>query len=235
MVERNIYADKSSLVLEWILLKGIERDQFSLREVALATGIGIGSVHRVFESLILQGYLQTIGIRTSKKFLVKNPSGLLLSWINAYNILKKCKMFAYHTAFQSKDQLLEVLLHSELHEKVVLALHSSAQAQGCRHTNLQQLELYLVEPIFRPNLEKLLKLSPKERGYELLLIEPYYKTMLKQCIIQQKKDLSKQLCYAPALLTFLDLYHFPLRGIEQAESMAQHIVELKRIYSYRKK
>jgi hypothetical protein len=35
---------------------------------------------------------------------------------------------------------------------------------------------------------------------------------------------------SPPLLTFLDLYHFPLRGQEQAEFMAQRIPELKRIY-----
>ena len=35
---------------------------------------------------------------------------------------------------------------------------------------------------------------------------------------------------APILLTYLDLYHFPLRGQEQAEFMAERIPELKRIY-----
>jgi len=111
-----------------------------------------------------------------------------------------------------------------------LALHSSAEAHGCKNTNLQQLELYLMQPSIRPKLEKLLKLSPKERGYDVLLIEPYYKAMLGQCISQQRNHSKKQMFYAPALLTMLDLYHFPLRGIEQAEAMAQRLPELKRIY-----
>lgn len=125
---------------------------------------------------------------------------------------------------------MDALIHSRLAQNVVLALHSSAEAHGCKNTNLQQLELYLMQANIRPKLEKILKLSPKERGYDVLLIEPYYKAMLSQCITQQK-DCSKTLIScAPALLTFLDLYHFPLRGIEQAESMAQRILELKRIY-----
>jgi hypothetical protein len=41
---------------------------------------------------------------------------------------------------------------------------------------------------------------------------------------------NKNLRFSPALLTFLDLYNFPLRGQEQAEFMAERIPELKRIY-----
>ena len=33
-VEGNIYADKSSLILDWLLRVGIEKNGFSLREVA---------------------------------------------------------------------------------------------------------------------------------------------------------------------------------------------------------
>jgi hypothetical protein len=228
VVERNIYADKSSLVLEWILLKGVERKEFSLREVAIATGIGLGSVHRVFDSLVLKGYLQFTGIRTNKKFSVKNPSGLLLDWIEVYSLVKKCRVFAYGTGFQTRAQVLQALKKSNLEQEVVLALHSSAEAQGCKNTNLQQLELYLTHPNIRQKIETALKLSPKERGYDVLLIEPYYKAMLKESkSILKDKD---HLRHAPALLTFLDLYHFLLRGIEQAEYMSQRISELKRIY-----
>lgn len=229
IVERNIYADKSSLVLEWILLKGIEKENFSLREVVNITGIGLGSVHRVFDSLVLKGYLQTIGTRTNKKFYIKNPTDLLVEWIEAYNLVKKCKIFTYSTGLQNREQVMDALKHSGLKKEVVLALHSSAEALGYKNTNLQQVELYLMQANIRPQLEKLLKLSPKERGYDVLLIEPYYKAMLAQCITQQEGS-KKPIFYAPALLTFLDLYHFPLRGIEQAEFMAQRIPELKRIY-----
>jgi len=35
---------------------------------------------------------------------------------------------------------------------------------------------------------------------------------------------------SPPILTFLDLYHFPLRGQEQAEFMAERLGGLKPIY-----
>jgi hypothetical protein len=74
-------------------------------------------------------------------------------------------------------------------------------------------------------LENALQLEPQERGYEVLLIEPYYKVLIKQ----DKQD-GKEIGICPLLLAFLDLYHFPLRGQEQAEFIAQRAPEMKRIY-----
>jgi len=51
----------------------------------------------------------------------------------------------------------------------------------------------------------------------------WYKNLLN-------RDMNSGQGMSPALLTFLDLYHFPLRGLEQAEFMAERIPELTCIY-----
>lgn len=241
IVEHNIYADKSSVVLAWLLHKGVEKKQFSIREVARETNISVGLVQRVFNMLVLKGFLQTIGIRTGKKFILKKPEILLKSWLEHYAIVKKCKMWTYRTGFQGREQMLKVLETSKLCSKVMLALHSAAEMYECKNTNLQTLELYLLAPDIRLKIEEILQLELQERGYEVLLIEPYYKSILKSNYgrqeygsIQQKNNelniLQNHLSYTPALLTFLDLYHFPLRGQEQAVFLAERIPELKQIY-----
>jgi hypothetical protein len=106
-----------------------------------------------------------------------------------------------------------------------LALHSAAEAHGYKNTNLEGLELYILDPSIREKLESALQLEPQERGYEVLLVEPYYKMLLKQ----NRKD-GKEIGICPLLLAFLDLYHFPLRGQEQAEFIAQRAAEIKHIY-----
>ncbi len=58
-----------------------------------------------------------------------------------------------------------------------------------------------------------------------MLIEPYYKSLLKNTS-KQGLDVNA----SPSILTFLDLYHFPLRGQDQAEFMVERLPELKRIY-----
>lgn len=223
--QANIYADKSALILDWLLRLGIDKEEFSLREVAKDTGVSLGLVQRAFEVLVLKGFLQIEGVRTSKRFFIKKPGLLLKSWIEHYNIVNKCKMLTYRSSFQGREELIEVLKKSALRQKTALALHSAAEAHGCKNTNLNTLELYLLDPAARLGLEEVLQLEPQERGYEVLLIEPYYKTLLNRCMN------SNQIVGASsALLTFLDLYHFPLRGLEQAEFMAERIPELKRIY-----
>lgn len=223
--EGNIYSDKSALILNWLLQEGLKSQELSLRNVAKETGVSLGLVQRVFEILVLKGILQTEGVRTAKKFFLKNPKLLLERWLEQYSIVKKCKMRTYRSGFQDKTELLEALKKSNLSKKVALALHSAAEAYGCKNTNLNTLELYLLDPFVRPQLEKKLLLEPQERGYEVLLIEPYYKSLLKNAY-----DSSQDINGSPPILTFLDLYHFPLRGQEQAEFMAARLPELKRIY-----
>lgn len=224
-VEGNIYADKSSLILDWLLKDGIDKKEFSLREVARDREVSVGLVQRVFGVLVLNGLLKTEGIRTAKIFSFKKPSLLLKSWLEQYSIAKKSKMRTYRSSFQGKEELLVALKKSKLNQKVVLALHAAAEAYGCKNTNLNTLELYLLDPTTRPELEDALQLEPQERGYEVLLIEPYYKSLLNLGMSS-----SKNVRICSPLLTFLDLYHFPLRGQEQAEFMAERIPELKRIY-----
>lgn len=223
--EGNIYADKSALILDWLLREGVRKQGFSLREVAKEIEVSIGLVQRVFSVLVLKEILQTEGIRTAKKFFFKKPKLLLKSWLENYNIVKKCKMRTYRSAFSEKAELFDILEKSKLSQKVALALHSAAEAYGYKNTNLNTLEIYMLDPTVRSKLEEALQLEPQERGYEVLLIEPYYESLLN---LGMSSDKNIKIC--PSLLTFLDLYHFPLRGQEQAEFMAERISELKRIY-----
>ena len=80
-IEVNVYADKSALVLEWLLTKGVEREQFSLRDIVKERGVSLGLVQRVFEVLVQKGFLQVEGVRTAKKFSIPKPNLLFNSWI----------------------------------------------------------------------------------------------------------------------------------------------------------
>jgi hypothetical protein len=223
--EGNVYADKSSLVLDWLLREGLSKASFSLREIAKEVGVSLGLVQRVFNILVSKGLLQVEGVRTSKRFSFNKPKELLESWLEHYSIIKKCKIRTYASALSGKSQWFKALKKSGLGSDVILALHSAAESHSYKNTNLEGLELYILDPSIRPKLENALQLEPQERGYEVLLIEPYYKMLLKQ----NRKD-GKEISICPLLLTFLDLYHFPLRGQEQAEFIAQRAPELKRIY-----
>lgn len=223
-VDINIYANRSSIVLDWLLRVGIDRKDFSLREVARDSGASLGAVQRVFATLEHQGILQTTGLRTAKRFLMKNPSKLLNNWSENYSLIKKCKMKTYSSGYPSREEMLNILKKSTLSQKVVLALHTAAEAYGCKNNNLETLEIYMIDPKVRPEIEKLLFLKGQERGYDVLLIEPYYKG-----ILNLGAHTENGFNISPPILTYLDLYNFPLRGHEQAEFMGMRIPEIKRI------
>ena len=61
-----------------------------------------------------------------------------------------------------KSELLETLKKSNLNNKVALALHSAAEAHGYKNTNLNTLELYLLDPLERPQFEKKQLLEPQD-------------------------------------------------------------------------
>lgn len=236
LIAPDIYADKSGLVLQWLLLTGIEKDAFSLREAAAESMVSLGLVQRVFEYLVREGFLKAVGVRTAKKFELQKPKKLLTAWAEHYSLVSKCKLWNYRTALGGREEVLNILKRSSLWKQACLALHSAAEFHGCKNTNLQTLELYILNPELRVQIEQKLELQLQERGYEILLIRPYYKAMLsnrkgtKLLTSEKLKVPGIHLFYAPALLTFLDLYNFPLRGREQAEFMAQRIPELKRIF-----
>ncbi len=224
--EGNVYADKSALILVWLLTVGLDKEEgFSLREVAKANGVSVGLVQKTFGILVLKGVLSTQGIRTAKRFFFKSPRLLFESWIKAYHIVRKCKMWTYRSGLQGREELIEILEKSTLAQKTALALHSAAAAHKYQNTNLNTLELYMLDPLVKPDLEKILQLEPQERGYEVLLVEPYYKALLN---LGASRDGRLKIC--PIFLTCLDLYHFPLRGLEQAEFMIERVPALQRIY-----
>lgn len=105
----NIYADKSALILDWLLHVGFNKSEFSIREISNDVKVSLGLVQKVMRLLVLQGFVKTQGIRTSKKFSFKKQKALLESWLENYNVTKKCKMWTYQTAIEDRDALIRSL------------------------------------------------------------------------------------------------------------------------------
>ena len=126
-LEGNIFADKSTAVLGWLLLHGINRNEFSIREVAKICKISVGLVQKVFSTLVQYGILETRGIRTKKQFVLSHSKKLLDWWLMEYSIIKKCKLYTYSSHLKNRDEALKKLKDSPLSSKVSLALHSSAK------------------------------------------------------------------------------------------------------------
>ena len=75
-----------------------------------------------------------------------------------------------------------------------------------------------------------LNLVELDRGYDVLLIKPYYSTLIERVYDKAQKEIWMK---PYALLTVLDLIHFPVRGVEQAETLFKKTDYIKSICSWK--
>lgn len=220
--EIDIYSNKSSLILFWLLtnIEHLKNEGFSLNELSRLTGTSAGLVHKIIKQLEYEGIVIAKGLRTSKKFFLKSPDKILLSWISEYNLTRKTKTKGYAT-FDVTSAKNKLSLLPALHTASIEFFH-------LKTTNLKTKEYYLLNWKNLPKLTEQLGLSELDRGYEILLVKPYYSSLIEQVY----KDSEKKWIQAYEVLTVLDLLHFPLRGIEQAETLFRKSEVLKNICSW---
>lgn len=221
--EVDVFSNKSSIILFWLLVhhKRLKEDGFSINELSRTVSLSIGLVHKVVQQLEYNGIVVAKGLRTNKKFYLKSADKILIDWVKNYNLIKKTKVKGY---------LLTHLNNKDLnYDKfgLVPALHTSAsELFKIKSTNINLKEYYLIDWNELKRVEQDLKLEELDRGYELLLVKPYYSELLKKI---DRGDSNDDWLHAYSILTVLDLCHFPLRGVEQAEVMFKKNEILKSI------
>ena len=87
------------------------------------------------------------------------------------------------------------------------ALHTAARNfYRAEISNLQTVEAYVTQWEKIDQVAKKFALVEQERGYDVLLLKPYYSEIVRNYKQHPDTSLWRE---AYALLTFLDLYHFP--------------------------
>ncbi|MFN7823728.1 MAG: hypothetical protein ACK5P6_00030 [Pseudobdellovibrionaceae bacterium] len=210
-IEIDIYSNKSSLLLFWLLAQHeqMKKEGFSVNEAAREAGLSVGLAHKVIRQLEFNGFVITKGLRTSKKFFLKSPDKILKSWVQEYSLIRKTKTKGFATQQGIKSKMKEYGLIPALHL-------ASAELFHVKSTNLKLKEYYLPDWGRLPKIVSRLQLEELDRGYELLLIKPYYSALLEKLGEESTNKIWKD---SYAILTILDLAHFPVRGIEQAETL----------------
>jgi hypothetical protein len=136
--EVDVFSNKSSLILFWLLVNSntFSSHGFSVNEIARSTGISIGLAHKVIRQLAYIGIIQEKGLRTNKRFYLKAPDKLLLSWVKEYKLVRKTDVRGYY-GFDVES------IKSKL--EIVPALHSaSAMFFKIKTTNLTVEEYYVI-------------------------------------------------------------------------------------------
>jgi len=204
---RNPFSDKASLLLRAMLKK---KKFWGVRELAHEVRLNPGYVSRMFKELEDLRYL----MRINSKAALKNQKSILEDWIHHYDY-KKNKFLKYHCLAESAQEIMEKLNKMNISEKANYALgfHAGAFLISA-HAAFNEVHIYISDERSTGFFENQLNLKKVDQGANVILVFPYY----KHSVFYDLQKI-KRLWVVSDLQLFLDLYHYPLRGLEQAEHL----------------
>ena len=210
---RSPFSDKASLLLRAMLKKG---KPWGVRELAHEVRLNPGYVSRMFKELEKLRYL----MRIDSKVRLKNQKSILEDWIHHYDY-KKNRFFKYHSLVKSPQEILDKLKRMNISERVSYALGFHAGASLIApHAAFNEVHIYISDEQSSGFFKNRLDLKSVDQGANVILVSPYY----RHSVFYDMQKINGLVVVSDIQL-YLDLYHFPLRGLEQAEYLYEKCIK----------
>ena len=207
---RSPFSDKASLILRALLLGG--RRLWGIRELAQEIALDPGYVSRMAKELEKRGYVN----RIDSKLRLRFPEGILDDWVRSYS-LNKNQLSSYFCMADSVDAVLHRLRGLQISSNLQYALSAQAGANlVAPYSNFKEVHIYAKGAREIELLEKGMNLKPVEQGGNLVIMQPYYRNS-----VFYGSQLVDGLRIVSDIQLYLDLYGYPLRGLEQAEHLLE--------------
>ena len=207
---RSPFSDKASLVLR-ALLENSER-AWGIREIAQSLNIDAGFVSRVVQELEMRRYIS----RSDSKIMVRDIKSILDDWVHLYDYTKN-REHRFFCLAESPDQIISEIKRIKIPKKVEYAfgLHAGANLVS-PHVVFNQIHVYIRSSNEIEFFRRKLKLKEADTGANIIFWAPYY----KNSVFYGTQE-AEGLKVTSDLQLYLDLYNYPIRGLEHAE----HIYE----------
>ncbi len=209
------FADRSSLVVRALLAEAAQY-VWGVRDLAASAGVGIATASRVVKQLYDSGLVQRrLGAGNRAEVRVISPSRLFSRWTDVYAWSRNA-MLAVHAPIGDPITFIGRLKALMWKDRLwALSLHAGA-AFVLPHATWDRLHLY-VDVHDAGELASLAIANrwPAADDGRLVLMRPYYRTSIWSGV----RTLERDGVSAPVvddLQLALDLWHYPLRGREQA-------------------
>ncbi len=213
---RNPFSDKASLILRAILF---DKDKhWGIREIAKVIGLDPGFVSRMAKELEKRNYIY----RIDSKIRIKDPKSVIEDWVREYSYKKNTEL-RFFCLSKNPDEILQKISEIYVPDKIkyALSLHAGANLVS-PYALFNEVHIYILKQMDVEWFVERLKLRKVQEGANLIFLLPYY----KYSVFYGRQKI-KGLWVVSDLQLYLDLYNYPIRGLEQAE----HIYEkrLKKI------
>ncbi len=212
---RGPFSDKASLILRAILANNGDR-VWGVRELAKKIGIDPGFVSRMVNELEKRRYIA----RINSKIKLRNPKGIFADWVYEYNY-KKNDEVGYFCLAEGPKEIMDKIRNIPIETNIEYALGIHAGAGLIApYATFYEVHIYIPNEVSMEYFVKQLELNEADDGANVLFLFPYYKHSAfygAQTISGLKVVSDIQL--------YIDLYHYPLRGREQAEHLYEKRLE----------
>jgi hypothetical protein len=205
---RGPFSDKASLILR-AALSDIKK-AWGVRELAQSIGLDPGFVSRMAKELEKRNYLS----RIDSKLRLREPKSLLKDWVREYDY-KRNQEVRYFCLAKAPEEVIEKLAGARMPADLAYALGLQAGANI-----IDPYSVYREVHIYAENKEVInrfvekMKLRDAGEGANLIFLLPYY----KHSVFYGMQRIGR-VWVVSDLQLYLDLHHYPIRGLEQAEHL----------------
>jgi DNA-binding Lrp family transcriptional regulator len=205
---RGPFSDKASLIIR-AAFSNIKK-VWGVRELAQSIGLDPGFVSRMAKELEKRNYVS----RIDSKIKLRDPNSLLEDWVREYDYHRN-REARYFCLVKDSEQIIDKLVAARIPDDIpyALALHAGANLVA-PYAVYNEVHIYLQNKEGIKWFENKLKLKEVVKGANLIFLLPYYKNSVFY-------DMQKirNLWVVSDLQLYLDLYNYPIRGLEQAEHL----------------
>ena len=217
---RSPFSDKASLILR-VALSDIKK-VWGVRELAHSVGLDPGFVSRMAQELEKRNYVS----RIDSKIKLRDPKSLLEDWVREYDY-KRNQEVRYFCLAKGPEEIIDKLIAARIPDDIpyALGLHAGANLVA-PYAVYNEVHIYIQNRNSINQLVNKLKLREVQvqDGANLVFLLPYY----KHSAFYGKRSI-RNIWVVSDLQLYLDLYKYPIRGLEQAEHLYEkrlkHIIK----------
>lgn len=209
---RNPFSDRGSLILRTMFDAGPER-VWSVRELAEAAGVSLGLVSYVSSALAHRDLIKVQAAGRAKSIQLTDPVAVIEQWTRVYD-WKRNTAVAFHAPVGSTPRFLRRLPEIFEDRRWALTLQAGASLVA-PHASWDLVHLY----VDAEKADELLEIGQRQgweagAGGKVVLMAPFYKTS-----VWHGSRRIRDLPVVSNLQLILDLWHYPIRGREEAEHL----------------
>lgn len=206
--DRDPFADKASLILRAMFDQ--PKKAWRVHELAETIDVTPGFVSKITNAMKQRGYIA----KTEAGLRLINARSILDDWVYSYSY-RKNQENKYFCMAASAKEVIEHLKGMNQLSKVNYALALQAGAYLIApHAEFDVVHIYVKDQAAHKKLVKLLNLRGVDKGQNVVILDPHY----RQSVFYSKREVN-DLWIVSDLQLYIDLFNYPLRGLEQAEHL----------------